>query len=48
MQVSTIGVDLAKTVFQIHGVDCNGKVVVTRQLWRKQVIEFFGKLRPAW
>ena len=47
MQVSTIGVDLAKNVFQIHGVDDNGKVVVTRQLRRKQVIEFFKKLAPC-
>lgn len=47
MQISTIGVDLAKNVFQIHGVDESGKVVVTRQLRRKQVIEFFGKLAPG-
>ena len=46
MQVSTIGVDLAKNVFQVHGVDSAGKVVITRQLRRKQVIEFFSKL-PA-
>jgi transposase len=47
MQISTIGVDLAKNVFQIHGVDNGGKVVVRRQLRRKQVIEFFGKLAPC-
>ena len=47
MQISTIGVDLAKNVFQIHGVDSCGKVVVTRQLRRKQVIEFFGKIGPC-
>src|SRR5882757_1010221 len=46
MQVSTIGVDLAKNVFQVHGVDSAGKVVITRQLRRKQVIEFFSKI-PA-
>jgi RHS repeat-associated protein len=44
VQISTIGVDLAKNVFQIHGVDESGKVVVTRHLRRKQLIEFFGKL----
>jgi transposase len=44
MQISTIGVDLAKNVFQIHGTDSHGKVVVTRQLRRRQVIEFFGKI----
>ena len=42
MQVSTIGVDLAKNVFQVHGVDSAGKVVITRQLRRKQVIDFFS------
>jgi transposase len=47
MQVSTIGVDLAKNVFQIHGVDSNGKVVIKRQLRRKQVLEFFGKISPC-
>ena len=47
MQVSTIGVDLAKNVFQIHGVDGDSKVVITRQLRRKQVIEFFGKIAPC-
>src|SRR5215475_4175110 len=46
MQVSTIGVDLAKNVFQVHGVDNAGKVVITRQLRRKQVIEFLSKI-PA-
>src|SRR5205823_8908017 len=47
MQVSTIGVDLAKNVFQVHGVDSSGKVVITRQLRRKQVIEFFSKIPPC-
>ena len=46
MQVSTIGVDLAKNVFQVHGVDSMGQVVITRQLRRKRVIDFFSKL-PA-
>jgi transposase len=44
MHVNTIGVDLAKNVFQVHGVDCAGKIVITRQLRRKQVLEFFSKL----
>src|SRR6201998_36568 len=46
MQVSTIGVDLAKNVFQVHGVDNAGKGVITRQLRRKQVIDFLSKI-PA-
>ncbi|MBV1695534.1 MAG: IS110 family transposase [Hyphomicrobiales bacterium] len=47
MQVSTIGIDLAKNVFQVHGVDVSGKVVLTRQLRRNQVIEFLAKLPPC-
>ena len=47
MQVSTIGIDLAKNVFQAHGVDCAGKVALVRQLRRKQMMEFFGKLEPC-
>ncbi|MBV1696640.1 MAG: IS110 family transposase [Hyphomicrobiales bacterium] len=47
MQVSTIGIDLAKNVFQLHGVDVAGTVVLTRQLRRKQVIAFLGKLPPC-
>ena len=47
MQVSTIGVDLAKNVFQVHGVDSAGHVVVSRQLRRRQIIEFFGKIPPC-
>lgn len=46
MQVITIGLDLAKNVFQVHGVDRNGRVVVTRQLRRGQVMEFFRR-QPA-
>ena len=48
MNVSTIGVDLAKNVFQVHGVDSAGKAIITRQLRRKQVLEFFSKLPVAW
>jgi transposase len=47
MQVSTIGLDIAKNVFQVHGVDKEGKVVITRQLRRGQVIVFFKKLAPC-
>ena len=47
MQVSTIGLDLAKNVFQVHGVDATGKTVVTKQLRRGQVIEFFKKQLPC-
>ena len=44
MQIATIGVDLAKHVFQLHGVDPDGAVVLRRKLRRAQVIEFFAKL----
>jgi transposase len=47
MQINTIGFDLAKNVFQIHGVDADEKVVVRKQLRRSQVIAFFAALPPC-
>ena len=47
MQISTIGLDLAKNVFQVHGIDANEKVVVRKQLRRSQVIAFFAALPPC-
>ena len=46
--ITTIGLDLAKKVFQVHGVDAEGKVVVARKLRRKEVLAFFAKLPPCW
>lgn len=46
MKITTIGVDLAKSVFQVHGVDERGKAVLRKQLRREQMAEFFAKL-PA-
>ncbi len=46
-EIITIGVDLAKSVFQVHGVDAEGTVIVRRQLRRGQVLRFFQKLRPC-
>ena len=43
-KVSTIGLDIAKNVFQVHGVDNDGRVVIRRQLRRPQVLKFFAKL----
>ena len=43
-EVITIGVDLAKNVFQVHGVDDEGNVVIRRQLRRFRVLPFFEKL----
>jgi transposase len=47
MQVATIGLDLAKHVFQIHGIDAAEKVVVRKQLRRSQVMGFFEALPPT-
>src|SRR6476660_2097712 len=47
MQISTIGIDIAKNVFQVHGVDAAGKPVLKKQLRRGQMLEFFGKLPPC-
>ena len=44
MQVTTIGLDIAKNVFQVHGIDAAEKVVVRKQLRRGQVIAFFASL----
>jgi transposase len=44
MNITTIGIDLAKSVFQVHGVDKRGKVVVQKQLRRSKVLEFFVQL----
>lgn len=47
MKVTTIGLDLAKNVFQVHGVDKDGNPVLRRQLRREQVLAFFVKLQPC-
>ena len=45
--ITTIGLDIAKSVFQVHGVDADGQVVVRRQLKRRYVLAFFQKLQPC-
>lgn len=47
MQVNTIGIDIAKNVFQVHGVDANDKVVFNKPLRRSQILPFFDKLAPC-
>ncbi len=47
MTITTIGVDLAKNVFQVHGIDAAGEVVLRKVLRRRQVIPFFAKLSPC-
>ena len=46
-QLTTIGIDLAKSVFQVHGVDADGAIVVKRKLRRAQVLTFFAGLEPC-
>jgi transposase len=47
MEISTIGLDLAKNVFQIHCVDAKGKAVIRKALRRSQMLPFFEKLQPC-
>src|SRR5262245_13812867 len=44
MEITTIGIDLAKNVFQVHGVDATGEVVVRRSLRRAEMLPFFARL----
>jgi len=52
-KIATVGLDIAKSVFQVHGVDAAGEVVVRKRLSRARVIPFFARLprclasRPA-
>lgn len=46
MNITTVGIDLAKSVFQVHGVDRRGNCVVQKRLKRKQVLVFFAQLSP--
>ncbi|WP_295708882.1 IS110 family transposase [uncultured Brevundimonas sp.] len=46
-QVVTIGLDIAKSVFQVHGVDAEGGVVIRQKLTRARLLKFFGKLAPC-
>jgi transposase len=45
--VATIGLDIAKSIFQVHGVDAGGQVVIRRRLKRRYVLAFFQKLSPC-
>ena len=46
-EISTIGLDLAKNVFQVHGVDGEGVAVVKKQIKRHQMLDYFAKLKPC-
>ncbi len=47
MNITTIGVDLAKSVFQVHGIDKHGKAVIQKRLRRSKVLKFFVQLPLA-
>ena len=47
MQAVTIGLDIAKSLFQVHGIDAQSNVVIRRQLKRRQMVPFFKKLPPC-
>src|SRR6516225_9589400 len=47
MQITTIGLDIAKNVFQVHGIDAAEKVIVRKRLRRSQVLTFFKALLPC-
>ena len=47
MNITTIGIDLAKNVFQVHGVDERAKIGLKKQLKRAQVLPFFANLPPC-
>jgi transposase len=46
-QITTIGLDIAKSVFQVHGIDAAGEVRLKRRLTRARVLPFFGKIGPC-
>ena len=47
MQVSTVGLDIAKNVFQVHGIDDHGRTVPRRKVRRDQLLKLFGALEPC-
>ena len=47
MNITTVGVDLAKNVFQVHGIDDAGEIIVRKTLRRRQMIPFFSNLEPC-
>lgn len=46
-EISTVGIDIAKSVFQVHAIDVDGNVVVRRQLRRQQMLKFFAQVPPC-
>ena len=48
MQITTVGLDIAKNLFQMHGADAQGRVLLKRKLARGKVLEFSRPCRLAW
>jgi transposase len=46
--ITTIGLDIAKSIFQVHGVDAAGNVIVRRKMKRRYVLAFSKSCSPAW
>lgn len=46
-EIATVGLDLAKSVFQVHAIGADGKVIVRRQLRRAEMLKFFASLSPC-
>lgn len=46
MTITTLGIDLAKNIFQLHGVDSNGRAVVRKKLRRKDLMPYIAQLPP--
>ena len=47
MTITTLGIDIAKSVFQLHGIDTNGVVVLQKKLRRGAVLTFLSRLEPC-
>ena len=47
MEISTIGLDLAKNIFQVHGINSQGEPIVRKALRRSQMLPFFAKIQPC-
>lgn len=45
-EITAVGLDLAKNVFQVHGADASGRAVLRKKLRRDQVLDFFSRLMP--
>ena len=46
-EITTVGLDLAKSVFQVHAIDAQGRVIIRRQVRRQQLVKFFAGLPPC-